>query len=140
LNLEQFRFDNDSAVIAWASRVLTLMAEAYEVAASDLDGKSDWFVKRRMALLSGLSARADEGRLFFTNTGRKDGDEVKESAFRGYRPPVLDCVVWAYEAVAAMPEKDVAQRLSDLRRKFVSEVQALVDPTRRDWLYDSKPR
>jgi hypothetical protein len=140
LNLEQFRFENDSAVIAWAGRVLSLMAEAYEVAASDVDRKSDWFKKRRMALLYGLSARADEGRLFFTNIGRKEGDEAKEAAFRGYRPPVLDCVVWSYEAVAAMPEQDVVVRLSDLRRRFVSEVQSLVDPTRREWLFDSAPR
>jgi hypothetical protein len=140
LNVEQFRFNNDSAVIAWAGRVLTLMAEAYEVAASDTDPKSDWFEKRRMALLYGLSARADEGRLFFTNSGQKEGDETKEAAFRGHRPPVLDCVVWAYDAVQAMPGKDVAPRLSDVRRRFVSEVQALVDPTRREWLFDSAPR
>jgi hypothetical protein len=137
LNLERFRFDNDSAVIAWAGRVLTLMAEASEVASSAVDRKSDWYEKRRMALLYGLSARADEGRFFFTNTGRKEGDEGKEAAFRGYRPPVLNCVVWSYEAVRDMPDKDVSARLAELRRKFVTEVQALVDPTRREWLYES---
>lgn len=139
LNLEQFRFQNDSAVIAWAGRVLTLMAEASEVAASKVDRKSDWFVKRRMALMYGLSARADEGRLFFINEGQKDGDHERAAAYRGYRPPVLDCVIWSYEAVRDMTEKDVTTRLIEVRRQFVSEVQALVDPTRREWLYESGP-
>jgi hypothetical protein len=136
VNVESLKFTNDTAVIAWANRVVSAMSEGQELARLTELLTPDKFNERKLALAYGLSALVDEGRWYFPNTGKRDGDNDAPSAYRGHRQPILDFVVLAYEAVSALPEEGVEAALLEVRRKFVSDVQDAVDPQRRQWVME----
>ncbi len=84
-----------------------------------------------------LSSVADRGRLFFPNTGETLHGLEKERAYQGFRPPVLDAVIFAHMQVdridprATEPDTESAEFLVRCRRLFVSEAQSAIDPRRR---------
>lgn len=132
VSVENFKFNNDTQLMAWANRVVVAMAEAYH-----LTPKTDTH-----ALATNLSALIDEGRWFFPNVGKKETDHEKPGAYRGTRQAVLDHIVAVYNAVVAIPGADsrISQHnmaaIHEARRHFVSEIQHAVDPRRRAWVMD----
>lgn len=84
-----------------------------------------------------LSSVADRGRLFFPNYGETVHGLEKERAYQGFRPPILDAVVFAHmqvdriDARGAEPDHQAADFLVRCRRLFVSEAQGAIDPRRR---------
>lgn len=77
-----------------------------------------------------LSATAYEGRLFFPNKEANHGRE-KDHAFQGFRPRVLDWLIYAYDlslAVNTLPDDEAALIINKLKRGFTSDIQVALDP------------
>lgn len=91
------------------------------------------FSANRHRLLHHLSSLIDEGRLFFMNKSYGDYGKEKPKAYRGLSPKLLDCLKATYLTLEGNGRDREALRLRrseliDIRREFVSELQAEVDP------------
>jgi hypothetical protein len=94
------------------------------------------FRQRAYEIAQRLSACADRGRLFFPNEAPSEHGQDKEAAFQGFRPPVLDAVVFAASLLERLPaeggsDEEAARFMTKCRRLLVSEVQNAIDPRRR---------
>ncbi len=136
MQAEALRAHMDAELQDWAQEAVDILSEACAFA----DRHAEWPDeprRARVALLWRLSAIADKGRLFFPNLAPDTHGHDKEGAFKGYRPPVLDAVIFAYQMLEKMdvrnigPDQDTATFLRDCRRALISEVQRAVDPRRR---------
>ena len=83
-----------------------------------------------------LSSIADRGRLFFPNEEPGTHGQDKEAAFQGYRPPILDAIIFACGRLSRInadggPDTESADFLVRCRRLLVSEAQNAIDPRRR---------
>jgi hypothetical protein len=136
VNVENLKFSNDTAVIAWANRVVSMMSEGQELAKIAPRADAGWIAERQVALAFGLSALVDEGRWYFPNHGKKDGDEGMPTAYRGHRQAILDHIVAGYDAVQSLAEPTAQNAIGVARRNFVSDVQQAVDPSRRQWVME----
>lgn len=138
LQFEQLKAHMDAEVMDWAQETIDVISEgmaltrglglAYEQAEAH---------RRAIDLAQRLSGIADKGRLFFPNTSHDKHGVEKEGAFRGYRPAILDAVVFAHyqldrlDPAATEPDLAACEYLMRCRRLLVSEVQRSVDPRRR---------
>lgn len=117
----------------WANEVCAAIAEALHLSRYP-DIASD--PNTRLWTEAKLSRLLDTGRWYFPNHWSDDYGQNKEPAYRGIRQPVLDFVFQAYSATHAMAQADACKRsLSQLvaaQRGFVSEVQNVLDPRRRE--------
>ncbi len=138
LQFESLKAQMDAEVLAWAHEAIDLVSTAVGVARGrTLVYPPDEF--RRLVLETGqkLSSSADRGRLFFPNETPNAHGRDKEAAFQGYRPPILDAVVFACGQVERLaadgegPDEEAAAFLVKCRRLLVSEVQNAIDPRRR---------
>jgi len=137
LQYETLRAEMDSEVIAWAHEAIDLVAEASTLAR----GRGAMYPAvefRRLAHETSqkLSAIADRGRLFFPNEEHDRHGQEKEAAFQGFRPPILDSIVFACGRLDRMaaeggPDTESADFLTKCRRLLVSEAQNAIDPRRR---------
>jgi hypothetical protein len=136
MQAEGLKAQMDADVLAWAHAAVDALSEAAMVAERRGEGAVD-VRDRRNEILWRISALADRGRLFFPNLAPHAQGADKEGAFRGYRPPVLDTLVFAFQAFERMdprnlgPDEATAQFLRDCRRAMVSELQRAIDPRRR---------
>lgn len=135
--MASFKMAHDTDVIRWSDEVILTLAEINEalcekgVAYSDGD-----FRQMRMQFRAKLSAHIDRGRLFFPNIAEGEKGKDKETGFQGSRQPALDVLVEAYTLLGAAgghpgPDTESVQKLTPLRRRFVSEIFKAVDPERR---------
>ena len=91
----------------------------------------------RHDLLLTLSAQIDRGRWFFPNLEHGGHGIEKGLAFQGLRQPALDCIVSTYRICQRLdwsrhePNKALREELVSLKKGFVSEVQAYLDPRKR---------
>ncbi|MFY7927841.1 MAG: hypothetical protein ACOVS5_03130 [Oligoflexus sp.] len=117
----------------WANEVCAAIAEAlhlsrYPEIASDPNN--------RLWIEAKISRLLDTGRWYFPNHWSDDYGKNKEPAYRGIRQPILEYVFQAYNATHAMEQRDACKKsLSQLvaaQRGFVSEVQNVLDPRRRE--------
>lgn len=138
LQYETLRAEMDAEVIAWSHEAIDQVSQAAGVAR----GRGATYSAdetRRMAFetCQRLSSIADRGRLFFPNESPETHGRDKEAAFQGFRPPILDAVVFAstrigrLDASATEPDTDAAEFLAKCRRLLVSEAQNAIDPRRR---------
>jgi hypothetical protein len=137
LQFETLKAEMDAEVLAWAHEAIDLVSQGASLA----KGRGSVYAAeefRRLALETAqkLSAAADRGRLFFPNEAPEKHGQDKEAAFQGFRPPVLDAVVFASGQVERLaPEggadDDAAAFLTKCRRLLVSEAQNAIDPRRR---------
>jgi hypothetical protein len=138
LQYETLRAEMDGEVIAWAHEAIDLVSSGIALA----KGRGATYAAeelRRLAFETSqkLSSAADRGRLFFPNEAPQAHGQDKEGAFQGYRPPILDAVVFACNRIARMPcdvaapDEDAASFLGKCRRLLVSECQNAIDPRRR---------
>jgi hypothetical protein len=94
---------------------------------------------------SRLSSAIDTGRWFFPNKFETEYGKGKPPAYRGVRRRVLDHVVEAYGAIRTVPgcidhktaktdpgTKAAYAKLERAKRKFVSEIQEILNPRHRE--------
>lgn len=135
---ESLKAQMDQDMLSWAGEAIDALSQAIDVARGRGDVHDDGAARaHRHAAMGRLSAIADKGRLFFPNLAPNAKGAEKEGAFRGYRPPVLDCLIFAYYALERMdvralgPDYETCAFLMRCRRTLVSEVQRAIDPRRR---------
>ena len=96
------------------------------------------FLANKANLLVALSTLVDRGRMFFPNINPDKKGAEKEGAYRGHRPPILDALMWTYQELEALTREggpssdDSAAYIDECRRLLVSELQAYLDPRRKD--------
>jgi len=126
-------------LLKWSDECLLQLSEALHLC--DLDPQrceKRKFFDARHTLRIRLSAQIDRGRWFFPNYAAEEHGQHKEGAFRGYRPAVLDALVYAYRSVTSLNYVDGSQNgprrkeLETAKRQFTSEIQAVLDPRQRD--------
>ena len=133
VRMERFRLEQEQRerVKAWADEVLGLMQRGIDHAALSQEDES-WEADR-IKLAGKLSEQIDRGRWLFENVKNTGYGIWKESAYQGFRPGTLDVVLEAYNLVR--PSDGAAEALDrktliDTKRRFVSEIQTLVKPSR----------
>jgi hypothetical protein len=138
LQFESLKAQMDTEVLAWAHEAIDLVSQAGALARGrGVAYPPDDFRRLAHETAQQLSAVADRGRLFFPNEAPETHGRDKEAAFQGYRPPIIDAVVFACGQLerlspdAAGPDEEAAAFLVKCRRLLVSEAQNAVDPRRR---------
>lgn len=138
LQFETLKAEMDAEVIAWAHEAIDNVSQGIALARGrGAAYGADEFARLAHETAQKLSSIADRGRLFFPNEAPDQHGQDKESAFQGFRPVILDSVVFAcnrlerIEANGAAPDMDAAEFLSKCRRLLVSEAQNAIDPRRR---------
>lgn len=138
LQYETLRAEMDSEVIAWAHEAIDLVSQSIALAR----GRGAAYTSEDLSRLvhetsQKLSSIADRGRFFFPNEAPDKHGQDKEGAFQGYRPPILDAVIFAcarldrMDVAATAPDVEAAEFLTKCRRLLVSEAQNAIDPRRR---------
>jgi hypothetical protein len=82
-----------------------------------------------------ISSLVDRGRWFFPNQWNDEIGLHKEAAYRGLRQPILDWLVEAYDLTKVLLEDKESKSVLGLvhcQRQFVSEVQQVLNPRRRE--------
>ena len=139
LQVENLRQRIDGASIDWGNQAIDLLGEAGAVAylcRTDVPGEV--IDEKKMDVARRISSLVDRGRLFFPNVDPASKGAEKEGAYRGHRPPILDAMMYAYYEVLEISRsngpgpQDSADFIFDCRRLLVSELQAHLDPRRRD--------
>jgi hypothetical protein len=138
LQYETLRAEMDAEVIAWAHEAIEQVSQAITLARGRGETYSgDEFRRLAHENSQRLSSLADRGRLFFPNESPESHGQEKEAAFQGYRPPILDAVVFACTRIGRLthdqsaPDSKAAEFLTKCRRLLVSEAQNAIDPRRR---------
>jgi hypothetical protein len=138
MQFESLKAQMDADMLSWAHEVSDALSDGVLIAR----GRGVCFSVeemrvRRLGIAQRLSSLGDRGRLFFPNHSPDAHGNDRESAFKGFRPPILDCVVFAYlqldrmDVDAVTPDTDTADYLTRCRRLLISELQQAIDPRRR---------
>ena len=137
LQYETLRAEMDAEVIGWAQDAIDQVSDAVALAS----GRGATYAAADFSRLAHetaqkLSSIADRGRLFFPNDEHVSHGQEKEAAFQGFRPPILDAIIFACGRLSRMsaeggPDKESADFLTKCRRLLVSEAQNAIDPRRR---------
>jgi len=128
LKLREWTDQFFSSVRMWAEEVCLAISEA-----THISEHSELSAEHKRPVLIKLSALVDTGRWYFPNQWVDDYGTHKEPAYRGVRQPVLDCVVAAYDALKESgPEYDAKSELAMCQREFVSHIQEVLDPRKRE--------
>lgn len=137
LQFESLKAQMDAEVLSWAHEAIDLVSEgAYLARGRGTIHSADEFRRLAFETCLKLSSSADRGRLFFPNEAPSEHGQEKEGAFQGFRPPILDAVVFASAQIERLapeggPDEDAARFMIKCRRLLVSEVQNAIDPRRR---------
>jgi hypothetical protein len=138
MQFESLKAQMDADMLGWAHEASDALSEGILLAR----GRGACFPPdemriRRLSAAQRLSSLADRGRLFFPNHAPHAHGQDRDAAFKGYRPPILDTVVFAYfqlerlDCEGAAPDADAAEYLVRCRRLLISELQQAIDPRRR---------
>lgn len=138
LQFESLKAQMDSDVMQWAHDTVDLVSDAVALARGrGAHYPPEDFGRLALETATKLSSAADRGRLFFPNEAPHYHGQDKEAAFQGFRPPVLDAVVFAFNQIDRMrteaggPDDAAADYIIKCRRLLVSELQNAIDPRRR---------
>lgn len=138
MQFESLKAQMDADMLSWAHEASDALSEGILLAR----GRGSCFPPeemrvRRLGTAQRLSSLADRGRLFFPNHAPDSHGADREAAFKGFRPPILDTVVFGYyqldrlDCDGAAPDTDAADYLTRCRRLLISELQQAIDPRRR---------
>ncbi len=122
-----------SDVRKWADEVSDTITEAALLCDIDPARSTDFF-ERRHRLRWTLSSLLDRGRWYFPNVEESEYGYWKETAYQGFRQPILDNVLAVYRAVGALdcqqqePNQSKREIMIKQKREFVSWIQKFVDP------------
>lgn len=123
----------------WGDKAIDILTEAIFLCDHDPTKMPDgdyfkmWIITRQK-----LSALIDQGRFFIPNENPELHGSNKPPAYRGFRPPVLECLVEAYELLRQLsfeqfePNKQIHKQLWNVRKNFVSQVQEILNPRSRE--------
>ena len=127
----------------WADQLSDALTEAEHLC--DLDPRQvagESFFDRRHRLQITISSMVDRGRWFLPNVVVDDHGADKELGYRGRRHELLDGPVEAYNCLQMLDcqdggnNKSIRAELNKARRKFVGQVQRILDPTSRRIFFD----
>ncbi|MGE0829273.1 MAG: hypothetical protein AB7O04_07980 [Hyphomonadaceae bacterium] len=137
LQSETLKAEMDRDILGWTQETIDALSEGVWLARAHMAAQNRAELSDQISRLSWrLSALADRGRVFFPNIAPETHGQDKPGAFQGYRPPILDAVLFAlYQVEQLTPtaqSTDAAMRfLQECRRLFVSEAQQALDPRRK---------
>lgn len=139
IQLENLRQGVDAQSLAWGNACIDTLGRAAMFARTRHHQQNDAsFLQQRVNLMLALSSLVERGRLFFPNVEAGSFGADKDGAYRGHRPPILDALMFVYYEVEAMSRTEgptgdnSGDFIDDCRRLMVSELQAHLDPRRRD--------
>lgn len=139
LQTERLRQSIDAASLEWGNAAIDSLARAAMFARTrHLQANDGAFLANKANMLVVLSTLVDRGRMFFPNLNPDKKGAEKEGAYRGHRPPILDALMWTYHELEALTREggpssdDSAAFIDECRRLLVSELQAYLDPRRKD--------
>lgn len=118
-------------VRAWADDA----CDAISIAIHTLDADPTKQDEMLFASLQRVSGLVDRGRWFFPNLWSDEYGQHKEPAYRGIRQPILDSLVDAYRTIETLRTSKDSIHIPALvhhQRAFVSEVQQVLNPRRRE--------
>lgn len=125
-----------SELRVWALASLEDLSEAAHLCLLDPEVTQDpGFYNRKHDLLVRLSAKIDQGRLFFPNT--KPAKFSKWESFKELRQGPLSALIYAYGVVKRMSytskadNNDLWEPLISSKRDFTSAMQIILDPRNR---------
>ena len=72
------------------------------------------------------SVLVEQGRIFFRNANPDQFDQEKESAYRGFRPKILDSLVSGFQVAEAIGSMDDAKLISKCRKLSERNVRSFV--------------
>lgn len=138
MQFESLKAQMDADMLAWAHEASDALSEGVLLAR----GRGACFPPeemriRRLTAAQRLSSLGDRGRLFFPNHAPDSHGQDREAAFKGFRPPILDTVVFGYYQLDRLdcegrePDAEAADYLIRCRRLLISELQQAIDPRRR---------
>lgn len=143
LQLEGLRQSVDAQSLGWGNASIDILNKAAMFARTRQHQSNDAsFFQQRVNMLLAISSLVERGRLFFPNINPESKGSEKDGAYRGSRPPILDALMLAYYEVEALTRQggptadNSADFIDDCRRLLVSELQAHLDPRRRDTIID----
>lgn len=126
-------------LLKWSDESMLQLSEALHLCELDPTRMPDnKFFESRHQIRIKLSAQIDRGRWFFPNYATDQYGHAKHEAFKGFRQPVLDALVNAYQAVTELNYVDASKNVSaraaikEAKRLFTSEIQKVLDPRARD--------
>jgi hypothetical protein len=135
--LQDLRLQRHSDIIAWSKEALDHLCCAEMILRKEYISISSQaeFEKIRLQTMRDISSCIDQGRLFFPNLEPDGYGQHKPGASRGFRHPVLDCLMFTYRLL----EKDARyvgveafeahrEKVSNFRSHFISGVQSELDP------------
>lgn len=139
LQTASLRQNIDAASLDWGNAAIDTLARCAMFARTrHMQANDGGFLANKANLLVALSTLVDRGRLFFPNINPDKKGAEKEGAYRGHRPPILDALMWTYQELEALTREggpssdDSAAYIDECRRLLVSELQAYLDPRRKD--------
>lgn len=139
IQLENLRQNVDAQSLAWGNMAIDTLTRVSTFARTRQHQQNDAsFLQQRVNLMLAISTLVERGRLFFPNIDPASRGAEKQAAYRGVRPPILDALMCAYYELEALTRtagptaENSAEYIDDCRRLLVSELQAHLDPRRRD--------
>ena len=120
-----------TSVRLWADEACDRISIAIHAVKADSSRQDELF----FTSLHRFPSLINRGRWFFPNQWNDEYGQHKEPAYHGLRLPILDCWVYAYRVVESFHETKDSTTIPDLvrcKRMFVSEVQQVFDPRRRE--------
>jgi len=143
LQLENLRHSVDTQSLGWGNACIDTLNRAAMFARTRQHQSNDSsFLQQRVNLMLAISSLVERGRLFVPNIDPSSKGGEKEGAYRGSRPPILDALMYAYYEIEALTRQggptadNSGEFIDDCRRLLVSELQAHLDPRRRDTVVD----
>jgi hypothetical protein len=113
-------------VVHWACQMTTAISRAIHFVGSE-------DIESRREILISIYACIDMGRWYFPNRNEDHFGQEKEPAYRGFRQPLLDWAVRAYEIFENEENyADSKYQLIICQRQFVSVIQEVIDPKSRE--------
>ena len=147
MQIETFRNQRDSSLIAWANAAIAGIADVQRHCRDIKNGLIAGPDERQRAseLRTRLSVLLDSGRLFFPNQPEADADDrpASETAYAGQSHQAIEALYQVYRVVSdlgretGLKASEAVQAVVAQRRRFVSEVFRSVDPRRREAAFDA---
>src|SRR5262249_40843341 len=116
---ESLRVQRDNDILGWGNSTIEILARLESLAFLDVahPGMTTQFHTRKVEYMADLSATIDKGRMYFPNVQKDVHGKHKDSAFRGYRRPILDALADAYRESEQYQIRDMAQ-MQKVREKI----------------------
>ena len=136
---ENFKIQRGNDIFKWGGDAIDLLSKAETLAfklTRDEKEQNEFYEEKR-DILSRLSGCIDKGRMYFPNMVENIHGADKDEGYRGYRQPILNFLMGAYECIKQykINDKDtnhkIRPEITDYKRKVVSELQSSIDPRRR---------